>query len=292
MSPRFRWTVGRVRSDGPTGSPPHLPADAPADPADVADRATPGAGARAGARAGGGAGEGLSAVGRRLLGELETLAASGRTGALHVIGQPGGMIHFDRGRVVQVTAWTTPGADAVLLHRALGQDGWRRLLEGMDTSQGRDAALAAARDLLGRGALPPLHVELAARRAAGDAACALLTGTGTAVVRTRFLRDERPWLSLGSSLPVADVVRQAERHAVELARVADRAAPDGPVVRSAALPAPSVRLVPAQWDLLTCPDGPTPRALAWILGRGVAATTVEVARLARLGLVEAVAAVA
>src|SRR5690606_40163252 len=96
LSPRFRWSVGRARADqafDPAAwpHPPDAPPDVPAR---------------------------LGPTGTRIVGELRTLAAGGRTGALHVVGRPGGMIYLAAGRVLQVEAWTTPGAEALLLHRA------------------------------------------------------------------------------------------------------------------------------------------------------------------------------
>ena len=222
--------------------------------------------------------------GARVVTELLALEAAGRTGALHVAGTPGGLVHLAGGRVVHVECWTVPGVEAVLLRRALGPQRWAAILAGLGTSQGRDAAVTQALDLLARDRVRPVEVDLAHRRAVADAASALLTTPDGVLTRLRFLRDERPWLGLSSPPAGADLAAEARRLGVRLAAVADRARPDVPLARAALAPGARRRLSAVQWDLVTAPDPATPRDLAWRTGRGVVVTTLEAARLVDCGL--------
>jgi len=220
--------------------------------------------------------------GARIVTELLALGAAGRTGALHVVGTPGGLVHLTAGRVVHVECWTVPGVEAVLLRRTLGPQRWAGVLAGMGTSQGRDAAVTQALDLLDRDRVRPVEVDLVHRRAVADAACALLTTPGGTLTRLRFLRDERPWLALSRTAACADLAAEARRLGDRLAAVTDRARPDVPLARAACrVP---LRLSAVQWDLVSEPDPATPRELAWRTGRGVAVTTLEAAGLVDAGL--------
>jgi hypothetical protein len=310
LSPRFWWSVGRSRSDAPPApevwTPPELPAGPPPPPPPPPPPSQPPPSPAPPPTAGPEAAEPLAPepvaaprrtdgerpaplgelteTGRRIQGELRTLAAAGRTGALHLVGRPGGMVYLSGGRVVHVEAWTTPGAEAHLLHGALGRREWGELLAGMHSARGRDAAVERTRELLRRGAVRPLDVDLAQQRAVADAGCALLATEHTTVSRSRFLRDEHPWLSLPGPRSVDDLADEARRHRGLLDRAGDAIGPDTVLTRVPELPWPAIRLSAAQWDLATLAEGVSARDLAWLLGRSVLATTLEVCRLERLGL--------
>jgi hypothetical protein len=61
--------------------------------------------------------------------------------------------------------------------------------------------------------------------------------------------------------------------------------PDDDIERVAATGAAAVRLSPQQWDLVRlCAERCSPRDLAWLVGRGVLTTTIDVYELMGLGV--------
>jgi hypothetical protein len=108
---------------------------------------------------------------------------------------------------------------------------------------------------------------------------------GVTVIRTRFMDGQRPWIALGRPLTPGAALAETTRRLRLLAAVGQRVRPDDDVARAAATGPVAVRLSPQQWDLVRlCPERRTPRDLAWLVGRGVLATTVEVCELTELGL--------
>lgn len=233
---------------------------------------------------------------------LEAAATGGRDGVLHVVGEPGGLVYLAGGRVSLVQTPAAPGVDLLIVHRTREAADRFELLDALATSQGRDAITAEARRRLLAGEFAPLELDVVHQQAVADAAFALLAIDGT-FVRSRFFRGERPWTQLSDPVTVDDLIAEAARRrrylADQTARHAadqtddqtdDRAAgirPDSRPLRTDRLPETTVRLTAAQWDLVVHADGArTTTELAWLLGRGVFATTLEVSRLERLGLLE------
>lgn len=232
-------------------------------------------------------GHGLSPGGAQVAERIRAAAATGRDGVLQVVGDPGGLVYLAGGRVLLAQTWAAPGVDLLVLHRTRDRQGRHELLAAVGSSEGRDSVAAQARRLLQSGGVPPVELDVVRQQAVADAAFALLATDGTTMVRTRFFRGERPWTQLSDPVPVDTLTAEAARRRQALVTLESTVGPRSPVRRARRLPVPAVRLTPARWDLVVHADGTrTPADLAWLLGRGLFATTLEVSRLERLGLLE------
>ena len=221
----------------------------------------------------------------RQVGRLVELAAKRATGALHLNGRWGGVVFLERGEVASVESPLTPGLAALLLRPAATEAAWADLTAAMrDGDDG--AATAAATRLARNGTTPPAHVEILRRGATADAALPVLGAPAAAAKgRSRFRPGERHWSAPGGTTTVADLLAEVRRRVHVLSRLAPGVRPDLPVRRAAHLPFAQVRLSAGQWDAVRLADGArTPSDLAWLLGRGVFATTVAVHELVHLGV--------
>lgn len=218
---------------------------------------------------------------------LHRLAGEGRVGALQVVGRPGGVVYLDAGRIVYAESPATPGVEVAVLRTARPDDAaWAATVTSLRNRSGRRAAVAEAADLVAAGhGLSPVRLDAAVQSATADALLAMLAGYGVTVTRTRFVDGQRPWVGLGRPLTPGAAVDETARRLRLLVAVGERVRSDEDVVRAAAAGSAAVRLSPRQWDLVRlCPGRRTPRDLAWSLGRGVLATTVEVCGLMELGV--------
>lgn len=218
---------------------------------------------------------------------LRRLADERRTGALHVLDGPGGVIHLVDGRVALVEVRSIPGADLLILRRGLDRPAWQRLV-ATTPAPGRDETNARARVLLRDGAIRPLEVDLILERAVTDAAGDLVGSLGSAATRTRFHAGATPWISLSDPPTVDELLVEVSRRDRLLGGLREGIRPDGPVRRRSRLPGTEARLSGLQWDLVALAEGRSPRDLAWRVGLGVFATTMEVSRLDALSLLEPV----
>ncbi len=219
---------------------------------------------------------------------VHQLAAEASTGVLQIVGHPGGLIYLANGRIVHAESPSTPGVEVAVL-RAIRTDetAWEETLTSLQARAGRKAAVAAASEAVTRGAVPPVRLDVALQSATADALLAMLGGYGVTVTRTRFVAGQRPWIGLGPPLTADAALAEATRRLRLLHAVGWRVRPDDHIVGSAVTGAEAapLRLSQQQWDLVRlCPDRRTPRALAWMVGRGVLATTIEVCGLIELGV--------
>lgn len=186
---------------------------------------------------------------------LGKLAQAGRTGALHLSGDSGGVIYVSEGDIVAADSRRTPSlADRI----------------------GADKTGSFERSWL-------------ATEATIDAVMELMSG------RPRHVRFREPGEEAGSDLPessgmpltalMAEVTR---RHNL-LEQIAAVLTPDSAVARNLRLRSRAVHVSDGQWAILLQLGQPvTPRALALGLGQSVFGTTIEVYRMVIMGLVSVV----
>ena len=219
---------------------------------------------------------------------IRQLAADGKTGVLQIVGSPGGLVYIADGHIVYAESLGTPGAEVAVL-RATRPDeaAWAATVTAMQTRPGRKAAAKHADEVVARRTLPPVGLDAALQSATADALLDMLAGYGVTVTRTRFVNGQRPWIALGRPLTPDVALAETARRLRLLAAVGQRVRPDDDIVRAAATGPVAVRLSPQQWDLVRlCPERRTPRDLAWSVGRGVLATTIEVCELIELGVLK------
>jgi hypothetical protein len=186
---------------------------------------------------------------------LGKLAEAGRTGALHLSGDSGGVIYISEGDIVAADSRRTPSlADRI----------------------GEDKAGSFERSWL-------------AAEATVDAVMELMSA------RPRHVRFREPEEEEGSDLPgssgmpltalMAEVTR---RHNL-LEQIAAVLTPDSAVARNLRLQSRAVHVSDGQWAILLQLGQPvTPRALALGLGQSVFGTTIEVYRMVIMDLVSVV----
>ncbi|GAA4462723.1 DUF4388 domain-containing protein [Phytohabitans houttuyneae] len=207
---------------------------------------------------------------------LTQLAAAGETGALHVEGEPGGVLYLKDGWVSYVESPGSPGVGELL------------------TTSGRlpavvwEAAAASGEDvgplLVAQGHLTQGELELCTLGAIYDAAFFVLS---PAPARIRFEAGERHWLGPVCQVDAAVLARELTRRR----KLLDDAHPSSDVDtgRLRATPrAPTPRLVVTapQWELIVHCDGHrTASDLARLLGRAGYTTLLELRRLVAAGLV-------
>ncbi|HEY1916910.1 MAG TPA: hypothetical protein VGH27_15180 [Streptosporangiaceae bacterium] len=212
---------------------------------------------------------------------LTVCAASGTSGALRITGDPGGTIHLADGLVTAIETAGAPSAEVLLLRS-------RRLTDAQ-----WDAAFAAA-----TAAGHPMSTELAARGlvGAGELEALLLTALADAMfaVASGIVEEYRAepgaqavTLPLDTGAVAEGLLAEAARRLKVLA-----ALPAGfRHERLAAAPETAPGAAPSRQgheEILALADGRrTPRDLAFALGRGVYATTLQLARMHEAGLLVA-----
>jgi hypothetical protein len=210
---------------------------------------------------------------------LAKSAADGLTGVLQVVGDPGGTIYLTDGEVVGVKTPGAPSLEVIVLRSGrIPDDGW-------------DAAFAAAAggtamtaELVARGLIGAGELEALLRAAVADALFVLACGyvdqcrveTGPVAVL----------LPLDPPAEVGWLLAEAERRMNVLAAIPGLTG----YQRARVEPAPEVVTAGAvlgggRDELLALANGRrTPRDLAFALGRGVYATTLELGRMQHEGL--------
>ncbi len=210
---------------------------------------------------------------------LTSSAAVGLTGVLQVIGDPGGTIYLSGGEIIGIK---TPGAPSlevlVLKSGRVPEDGWEAAFSAAAAGTAMSAELTT-RGLIGAGEL-----EALLRMAVADALFVLACG---------YVDQCRPepgpvsvLLPLDPPAEAAWLLAEAERRMNALAAIPGLTG----YQRARVQPAPGV--VPADLvlgggrdELLALANGRrTPRDLAFALGRGVYATTLELGRMQHEGL--------
>ncbi len=210
---------------------------------------------------------------------LTSSAAVGLTGVLQVIGDPGGTIYLSGGEIIGIK---TPGAPSlevlVLKSGRVPEDGWEAAFSAAAAGTAMSAELTT-RGLIGAGEL-----EALLRTAVADALFVLACG---------YVDQCRPepgpvsvLLPLDPPAEAAWLLAEAERRMNALAAIPGLTG----YQRARVQPAPGVVLDglvlgSGRDELLALANGRrTPRDLAFALGRGVYATTLELGRMQHEGL--------
>jgi pyruvate/2-oxoglutarate dehydrogenase complex dihydrolipoamide acyltransferase (E2) component len=210
---------------------------------------------------------------------LTSSAAVGLTGVLQVIGDPGGTVYLSGGEIIGIK---TPGAPSlevlVLKSGRVPEDGWEAAFSAAA------AGTTMSAELITRGLIGAGELEALLRTAVADALFVLACG---------YVDQCRPepgpvsvLLPLDPPAEAAWLLAEAERRMNALAAIPGLTG----YQRARVQPAPGV--VPADLilgggrdELLALANGRrTPRDLAFALGRGVYATTLELGRMQHEGL--------
>jgi hypothetical protein len=208
-------------------------------------------------------------------------ATSRLSGVLRVTGRPGGAIHFWDGRITAAETPGAPGVEVILLRSGrIDEAGW-------------DAAFAAAavtgremrNELIGRELIGAGELEALARIAVADAVFAVAYGL-VEICRADASADG-PMVTLSPGDEAEWLLAETARRIQSL-----RAFP-APIIhtraRVATVPGaikPGLVLGRGRDDLATLADGRrTARDMAFVLGRGVYATMLELGRMQRDGLI-------
>jgi hypothetical protein len=216
-------------------------------------------------------------------GQLEqTLANCAKlraTGVLRVAGEPGGVIHLDDGKVSAISTPGAPDAEAILLRSdRLPETAWSAVFAAA-AANGRMSAELVQRRLIGAGEL-----EAVVRTTMADAMFVLMAG------QVEECRLEEP--TVGSLLPLdppADaewLLAEADRRLKVLAALDSPVGHDRDrvtVVQGARKP----RVVPddGQAEIMALANGRrTARDMAFVLGRGVYAVTLQLSRMCDAGV--------
>ncbi|WP_432830144.1 ADAM 12 protein [Dactylosporangium sp. CA-092794] len=204
---------------------------------------------------------------------LAQLAAEGATGALTVLGEPGGVVFLRDGRVNGVESPAAPSVDRLLT--ACG-----RVPERVwETIPSRPARM-----LVEGGHVTAAEMELCALQALHDAAYFVL---GTARAELRFDAGIGHWLGAEGTVAADALCDQVARQRRILDEVYPSPATDlAPVVPVLRPGLDRVLLSGLQWEIVLHADGRlTPQELAGLLGRSAYAVTLDVRRLAAAGLI-------
>jgi hypothetical protein len=211
--------------------------------------------------------------------QLAGCALHRATGVLRVAGEPGGSVHLADG---QVTAISTPGApdpEVILLRSGrIGEAGWSQVFASA-AAHGRMPDELVKRGLIGAGELESLL-----RMALADAMFALAAGH---VEECVLEQDAEPHLlPLQPAAPSAWLLAEARRRVEVLAGLRGRIVPDRDrvtSVRGAWIPV--VGPGDGQAEILALANGRrTARDIAFVLGRGVFAVTLQLARMCDAGV--------
>ncbi|GAA0708322.1 hypothetical protein Drose_31040 [Dactylosporangium roseum] len=206
---------------------------------------------------------------------LGRLAEAGATGALTVIGAPGGVVFLRDGRVNAVDSPAAPGADRLLI-----------ACDKVPEAVWETIPSQPARALVEGGHVTSAEMELCALQALCDAAFFVLS---TPRPELRFASGVEHWLGADGTVATDWLCDQVERqqrmlNEVHPSEVMDYA-PVVPVLRPGL---DQVLLSGLQWEIVLHADGQrTPQDLAGLLGCSAYAVTLDVRRLAAAGLVEA-----
>ncbi|TVT20170.1 MarR family transcriptional regulator, partial [Amycolatopsis rhizosphaerae] len=205
----------------------------------------------------------------------------GISGALHLMGNPGGVFHLRRGIVVAVDSPGAPGADALLLRSGRVSEGdWTAALRA--AAEGRSSQA----ELVARGSVGATELRVLSMMAARDAAFATAAGMVEGYVIDREPVDVP--LPLAHDVDADSLLQETERRLNALASLPIPVAPHRE--RVAPVPGKSLdegALTELRREILAQANGRrTARDLAFLISRGVYPVTVEISRLLSEGLVE------
>ncbi|MCZ4611085.1 MarR family transcriptional regulator [Streptomyces sp. Lzd4kr] len=209
---------------------------------------------------------------------LAVCARDGFTGELRVSGTPGGTFHLGDGRVVAAESPGAPGPEALLLRsgRVSGEQ-WAELMRESGGSRWPATALIA------RGYAGAAQLRVVCAMALHDAVFAIAAGRVDDCERVPTFE---PFAQVPVGEPPLGLPQGAARRLTALTELPHPVHPD----RERPVPAPApadteTPLTVLRRELLAHADGRrTARDLAFRIGRGVYAVTVEVARMLVDGL--------
>jgi hypothetical protein len=216
--------------------------------------------------------ETTGAVDDRLTDMLRDRAAAKFSGAVRVDGRPGGIIHFVDGRISACQTSGAPGLEVILLRsRRVSVSDWDAAFTAAAVGGRQIADELIDRQLVGAG-----EIEALLRTALADAMFALVSGQ---VDGYRDLDAAECPLPLSPAVGSGWLLNEAMRRSQALAsfpgpaaRAQDRVAAGPGATRG--------RLGPGQDEILALVDGRrTARDLAFVLGRGLYETMLQVARM-------------
>jgi hypothetical protein len=213
---------------------------------------------------------------------LSACAAAGMTGVLRFTGDPGGAVHIADGLVAAIETPGAPGPEVLLLrsHR-VSESGWDEAFAAAAAARSRMGDELIRREMTGAGEL-----EWLLRTALADGMFAMAGGT---VDEYRAEPGQVDFvLPLQPGAEPDSLLAETSRRIGVLAAGPAANGRDRVVAAAGAVP-PGVRLGEGQDEILALADGRrTARDIAFALGRGVYATTLQLARMQQAGLLVAV----
>lgn len=220
-----------------------------------------------------------SGVGRELFRrELVRCGAERVTGALHVLGRPGGVFHLRQGSVVAAQSPGAPGVGALLLRSGrVDEPVWTEVHRAGPVTWSPGAELVAA------GCLGATELQVVCVMAMKDATFAMLAGSVEDCVTGQ---PGDAVLEAGRGEDPAALLREADRRLGALDSLPKPVLPDaGRFVRVEGDRPDEERLPAARREILHHANGRrTARDVAFLTGRGVYAVTVEISRMLAEGL--------
>jgi len=219
---------------------------------------------------------------RNLPALLQALSAQGFTGSVRVHGPSAGSLHLREGLVTEVRTPGAPSTEARLLRsRRISEEHWNRVCAAAHGERSLSAALLGA----GQVSAAELAVLCADTIHDGAFAMALTKPEGWETDATA------PPPGIGA-VPGIDPGSLTEVVTARLALLTRQWGPPAAFARTRIVPAsrpgaPGSRVPPRYQDILLSVDGRrTPRDIAFMLGRGVYAVMLDLARMKALQLLQ------
>jgi len=210
---------------------------------------------------------------------LSQCAGDGWSGALRVAGEPGGLVHFAAGGIVDIETPGAPGPDVVLLRSGqIPEAGW----EAAFTSAAPSGQLFP--ELVRRRLIGAARLEAVLRTALADAMFVLAIGRVEECHREEPTARPLLWLEPGAEPEW--LLAETSRRLKVLASLGSQIVHDRDRVTAGRWPlAPRLPLSEGQYDILALANGRrTARDMAFALGRGVYALTLELSQMHEFGL--------
>ena len=215
------------------------------------------------------------------LGQVLTECASdGLSGAVRIAGEPGGVVHLAGGAVAAIDTPGAPGPEVVLLCSGrVAEPGWAAAFAAAAIDGGGMGAELIRRDLIGAGEL-----EVLLRTAVADAMFVLAAGELAEYEVDKTAED--CVLPLEPAAEPAWLLAETSRRLAVLASLPNPVEHDRDRWTSARGGGPAgLVLGTGQETILALANGRrTARDMAFVLGRGVYAVTLQVARMHAEGL--------
>jgi len=215
----------------------------------------------------------------RLSQVLLQCAGDGWSGSLQVAGEPGGLVHFAAGGIVAIETPGAPGPDVVLLRSGqIPEPGW----EAAFTSAAPSGGLAS--EVVQHGLIGAARLEAVLRVALADAMFVLAVGRVEECQRKE--PTPRLLLSLEPGAEPQWLLAETSRRLHLLASLGGQIVHDRDRVTARHWPlARRLPLSDGQFDILALANGRrTARDMAFALGRGVFALTLELSQMHEFGL--------